>query len=93
MRNSYYYRLSNLDDIYREKERLRRKIKRQEKKLSRDWERIEDSFRVVNKVFSVAGNLFSSATLLGSAEVGYKLISHFLKKRKQKNVVPTGNSD
>ncbi len=79
-----YSQLSSLDEILAEKERLRRKIKKQEKKVSSDWERIEDGWRIVGKITGVLGNLFSSASLLGSAELGYKIFSHFFSKKSKK---------
>jgi hypothetical protein len=70
-----------LEDICAEKERLNRKIKRQERTLERDWKKIEDAWQIVDKITQTGERLFSSASILGGAELGYRIISHFLKRK------------
>ena len=76
-----YSQISTLSEIRTEKARLHRKIKKQEKRLLSDWERIEDSWRIFNKIAKIGKWLFSSSSLLGSIDLGYKIISHFFSKK------------
>ncbi len=87
-----YSQISTLAEIRAEKERLRWKIKKQEKKLGRDWERIEEGWRIVNKIAGWASSLISSASMLGSVEIGYKLLSHFFSKKKKQKLSKLGNN-
>ena len=81
--NEYRYRrISTMNDIHAEKERLHRKIKKQGKKLKNDWERIEKSWSIVGKIAGLGNRLFSSLSLLGGAELGYKIISYFFPDKK-----------
>ena len=83
--NEYkYHKICTMSDIRAEKERLRRKIKKQEKKLKNDWEHIEKSWNVVGKIVGLGSRLLSSLSLLGGAELGYKIISYFFPEKKQK---------
>ena len=82
--NDYRYRqISTLTGIHAEKERLRRKIKKQERKLAADWEQIEKSWRIVGIIAGLGSRLFSSFSLLGGAELGYKIISYFFPEKKK----------
>ena len=81
-----YSRISNIREIRMEKEHLRGKIRLQEKELARDWRRIEDGWQIFGKIAGIWNSLFSSVSMLGSFEIGYKLLSFFFsKKKKQKN--------
>jgi len=71
----------SLSGIRTEKARLHRKIKKQEKRLVHDWERIEDSWRIFSKIAEIGNRLFSSSSLLGSLDLGYKIISRFFPKK------------
>ncbi len=84
LNNHRYSKFSTIDEILTEKKRLRKRIKRQEKNLSDDWRRIEDGWRIVNKIVGMAGSLFSSASMLGSFDLGYKLLSHFFSRKKKR---------
>ncbi len=79
-----YNKYSSFSDISAEKDRLRRKIRKQEQVLTKDWERIEDGWKLFNKIGGIVGNLASSATIVGGADIGYRILSHFLKKKKVK---------
>ena len=83
-----YSQISSLTGIHAEKERLRRKIRKQEKKLETDWEQIAKKWRIVSRITGMGSKLFSSFSLLGGAELGYKIISYFFPEKKQKTNPP-----
>ena len=78
-----YSQISTLNGIKAEKERLRRKLNKQENRLSKDWEQIEKSWRIVSKIGRMGSRIFSSFSLLGGAELGYKLVSYFFPGKKK----------
>jgi len=79
-----YSQISTLTGIHAEKERLRRKIKKQEKRLTADWEQIEKSWHIVSKIAGLGNRLLTSFSLMGGAELGYKMISYFFPGKKKK---------
>lgn len=54
-----YAKLSSLEQIAREKKRLKKQISAQEKTLGRDWNAIREAWSLVSKVKKVTSHFFN----------------------------------